>query len=82
MDSIWRRENSHGSQLEESQEVGTELVVSSGDAPELFELVEEALDLIALAVERLGPTKALFASLGILAMAPRALRWVLTRSAS
>jgi hypothetical protein len=48
--------------LEESHEVGAELLVSGGDAPELFELVEEALDLIALAVERPGPTKALFAS--------------------
>ena len=40
--------NSHGDQLEERQEVGAELVVSSGDAAELFELVEEALDLIRL----------------------------------
>jgi hypothetical protein len=54
--------DSHGGQLEESQEVGTELVVSSGDTEELFELVEEALDLIALAVEGLSPTKALFSS--------------------
>ena len=54
--------DSHGGQLEESHEVGAELVISGGDAPKLFEPVEETLDLIALAVERLGPTKALFAS--------------------
>lgn len=47
--------------MDESHEIGTELVVAGGDAPELFELVEEALDIVALAVECLGPTEALFA---------------------
>jgi hypothetical protein len=42
--------------------VAPELVVAGGDAPELFELVEEALDIVALAVECLGPTKALLAA--------------------
>jgi len=45
--------------LDESHETGAELVVAGGDAPELFELVEEALDVVALAVECLGPTETL-----------------------
>jgi hypothetical protein len=35
--------------VQEGLEAGTELVVASGDAAELFELVEEAFDEIALA---------------------------------
>ena len=49
--------NSHGGELDESEEVGAELVVSRGDAPELLQLVEEALDVIALAIDRLLPAK-------------------------
>jgi len=48
--------------LDESHKGGAELVVAGGDAPELFELIEEALDIVALAVECLLPTKALFAT--------------------
>ena len=47
--------------MDESHESGTELVVAGGDAPELFELVEEALDIVAFTIECLGPTKALLA---------------------
>jgi len=47
--------------LDESQEGGAKLVVAGGDATELFELVEEAFDVIALAVESLRPTEALLA---------------------
>jgi hypothetical protein len=47
--------------LKESQKGGAELVVAGRDAAELLELIEEALDLVALAVERFGPAKALLA---------------------
>jgi hypothetical protein len=53
--------NSHGCQLEERQEIGAEFIVPSGDATELFELIEEALNLITLAIKCLGPTEAFFA---------------------
>ncbi len=43
---------SHGSEGDCSEEVPCELVVARGDAPEVFEFVEEALDEVALAVER------------------------------
>ena len=48
--------------MDESHEGGTELVVAGGDTPELLELVEEALDMVALAIEGLGPTEALLAA--------------------
>jgi hypothetical protein len=38
-------------EFNEAHEVGEELVVAGGDAPELFELVEEAFDEVALLVE-------------------------------
>lgn len=60
-DSINSSRDSHGGELDESHESGTELVVAGGDAPELFELVEEALDIVAFTIECLGPTKALLA---------------------
>jgi len=47
--------------LDESQVGGAKLVVAGGDAAELFELVEEALDVISLAVEGFRPTEALLA---------------------
>jgi hypothetical protein len=47
--------------LDESHETGTEFVVAGGDAPELFELVEEAFDIVALAVQGFGPTEAFLA---------------------
>ena len=47
--------------MDESHESGTKLIVAGGDTPELFELVEEALDMVALAIEGLGPTEALLA---------------------
>ncbi len=48
--------------MDESHEIGTELVIAGGNAAELFELVEEALDMVALAVKSLSPAEALFAS--------------------
>jgi hypothetical protein len=56
VDSI-DRSNSHGCELDESEEGGPELVVASGDAAELLELVEEAFDLVALAVDGLLPAE-------------------------
>ena len=41
-----------GGELNGGEEVSSELVVSCGDAAEVLELVEEALDEVALAVER------------------------------
>ena len=49
--------NSHYGELEESQECVSELVVSGGDATELLELVEEALDKVSLTIERLFPAE-------------------------
>lgn len=43
--------NSDSGELHEAHEVYEELVVSCCDAPELLELVEEALDQIALFVK-------------------------------
>src|SRR5687768_12803237 len=45
----------HGGELDESEEGSTKLVVAGGDAPVLLELVEEALDHVALLVELLLP---------------------------
>jgi hypothetical protein len=53
--------NAHGGKLDEGEEGCPELVVAGGDAPELLQLVEEALDLVAVAVERLAPAEALLA---------------------
>lgn len=47
--------------MKESQITGAELVIASGDAAELFQFVEEALDVVALTVECLGPAEALLA---------------------
>lgn len=47
--------------MDESHEIGTELVIAGGDAAELFKLVKEALDMVSLAIECLGPTEALLA---------------------
>ena len=41
-----------GCESDGCEEVSCELVVARGDAPEVFELVEEAFDEVALAVER------------------------------
>lgn len=41
-----------GDEIEEAGVVSGELVVSGGDAPEVFDLVEEAFDQIAVFVER------------------------------
>ena len=43
--------DSDSSEFDEAHEVGEQLVVSGRDAPELFELVEEALDDVALLVQ-------------------------------
>ena len=40
-----------GGEFDKADEVGEQLVVSGRDAAELFELVEEALDDVALLVE-------------------------------
>ena len=48
--------------MDESHESSTELVVAGGDTSELLELVEEALDMVSLAIEGLGPTEALLAT--------------------
>lgn len=48
--------------MDESHETGSELVIAGGDATELFELVEEAFDVVALAVKCLGPAEALLAA--------------------
>ena len=41
-----------GGELNSGEEVSCEFVVSCGDCPEMFEFVEEALDEVALGVER------------------------------
>ena len=46
--------------MNESEESRTELVVAGSDTPELLQLVEEALDVIALAVDGFLPAKPLF----------------------
>ena len=38
--------------LNSGEEVSCEFIVSCGDCPEMFEFVEEALDEVALGVER------------------------------
>jgi len=43
---------SNGSEGDGGEEVPCELVVAGGDAPEVFDFVEEALDEIALSVKR------------------------------
>jgi hypothetical protein len=43
--------DSDGRERDSGQEVSGELVVARGDAPEMFDLVEEALDEVALSVE-------------------------------
>ena len=52
----YSKRDSHGGELDESHESGTKLVVARGDTTELFELVKEALDMVALPIEGLGPT--------------------------
>ena len=47
--------------MDEGEESCAELVIAGGDAAEILKLVEETLDVVALAVERLGPAEALFA---------------------
>jgi hypothetical protein len=47
--------------LDHREEVLGKFVVSGGDAAEVFELAEEALDLVALAVERLAEARFPFA---------------------
>lgn len=56
MDSIDRREM-HG-KLYEGEEGCAELVVSGGDASELLQFVEEALDVVALAIYGLSDRSA------------------------
>jgi hypothetical protein len=41
--------------LDEGEEVGSELVVAGADASEVLQLVEEAFDAIAFAIQRLLP---------------------------
>src|SRR6476661_6932250 len=50
----------NGGELDEGEEGRAKLVVARCDAAELFKFVEEALDVVTLAVECLGPTEALF----------------------
>jgi hypothetical protein len=61
--------------LNESQEGPAELVAAGSDTTELLELVEEAFNVVALAIDGFGPAEALLRRimLGMLAMAPRAL---------
>ena len=66
--------NAHGGKLDEGEEGCPELVVAGGDAPELLQLVEEALDLVAVAVERLAPAEALLAVRCVGNVRDRALR--------
>jgi hypothetical protein len=66
--------NAHGGKLDEGEEGCPELVVAGGDAPELLQLVEEALDLVAVAVERLAPAEALLAVRCVGNIRDRALR--------
>jgi len=40
--------------LDHGEEVFGELVVSGGDAAEVFEFTEEALDMVAFSIERLA----------------------------
>ena len=47
--------------MEESEECRTELVVAGCDAPELLQLVEEAFDVVALAIDDFLPPESLFA---------------------
>lgn len=48
-------------ELDHGEERGAELVVAGGDATELLELVEEAFNVVALAIDSFGPAEALFA---------------------
>ena len=48
-------------ELDESEEGSAELVVASGNPAELLELIEEAFNMVALAVERLLPSVPLLA---------------------
>ena len=50
----WTR-NPHGGKLDEGEKGGAQLFVAGGYASELLELVEEALDVVALAVDGLLP---------------------------
>ena len=47
--------NSHGCEFDESDEGGTKLIVTGGDPTVLLELVEEAFDMVALAINGLCP---------------------------
>lgn len=47
--------DSHGGELDESEKSFAELVVARCDAPELFEAIEEPLDVVALAINLLFP---------------------------
>lgn len=47
--------------MDKGEECGSELVVAGCDVPELLELVEEALDEVPLAVDRLPPAILLLA---------------------
>jgi hypothetical protein len=47
--------------LNESHESGTKLIAAGSDTAELLELVEEALDIVALMIEDLCPTEAFLA---------------------
>jgi hypothetical protein len=49
--------NSQRSELDEGEERSAELVVAGCDAPDLLQLVEEALDEVVFAVDGLGPTE-------------------------
>ena len=47
--------NPHGCEFDEGKEAGAELIVASSDPAVLLELVKEAFDMVALAIESLFP---------------------------
>ena len=55
----------YGDQVDAGKEVSGELFIARGDAPELFEFVEEPLDQVALGIEReVAATRRLAVRLG------------------
>ena len=59
MDSIDRNAIRTAGKLNECKKGGAQPVVAGGNAAKLLELVEEALDVVALAIDRLLPVEAL-----------------------
>src|SRR5262249_56242205 len=51
--------NPHGCEFDEGKEAGAELIVAGGDPAVLLELVKEAFDMVALAIQSLFPARLL-----------------------